>query len=251
MAEPSKNRKFFRIAIDGPVAAGKGTVARILAERLRWLYVDTGAMYRTAALLALRAGIPLDDAQAVAALVRDTTIIMHNPVAAERDGRLTTIKVNDEDISWKIRTEAASRGASLVATHTEVRKALVRKQQDIAASQNVVMEGRDITFRVLPDADLKIYLTATVAERARRRHLQLMQRGEDVSLRKVLTELRKRDARDTSRTVDPLQVVPGAWKLDTTDLEINDVVEKILKRIRRMRDSSYPSTRKTRTLVRG
>lgn len=235
-------REFFQIAIDGPVAAGKGTVARILAARLGWLYVDTGAMYRAAALFSLRAGISLEDAQAVAALVQNAEITMSNPVGTERDGRLTTISVNGEDVSWKIRTEAVSHGASLVARHPEVREELVRKQQEIAARQPVVMEGRDITYRVLPQADLKIYLTASESERARRRHLQLLQRGEDVSYRMVLTQLRKRDRRDTGRASDPLQVVPGSWKIDSTGMEIGEVVEAILKRVHRRLSKS---TRRT------
>lgn len=226
------SQSHFQAAIDGPVAAGKGTVARLLAERLGWLYVDTGAMYRAAALLASRAGIDLSDSSAIALLIRKTGFEMRNPIDKERDGRLTTLLVDGEDVSWKIRTEQVSRGASVVAAHQEVRKALVAKQQAIAKRHNVVMEGRDITFRVLPDAQLKIFLTASETERAQRRHRQLLDRGEKVSYDTVLEDLRSRDDRDSKRMVDPLQVVPGAWVLDTTGMDIKRVVETILAKVR-------------------
>ena len=128
-----------QIAIDGPVAAGKGTVARILAERLGWLYVDTGAMYRAAALLAKRAGVSFDDSKAIASLVDRSHFEMRNPTDTERDGRLTTLVVDGEDVSWKIRTEEFSRGSSMVAAHQEVRRALVEKQQKIATLPHTVM----------------------------------------------------------------------------------------------------------------
>ena len=134
-------------------------------------------------------------------------------------------------MSWKIRTEEASQGSSAVAKLFLVRQALVKKQQDIAATQSVVMEGRDITFRVLPKADLKIYLTASAEERAKRRHNELLMRGEDVTYEAVLEDLKKRDIQDMGRKVDPLRIVEGAWVLDTTKKTIEQVVEEIVKKI--------------------
>lgn len=227
-------RRYFQIAIDGPVAAGKGTVGRLLAERLGWLYVDTGAMYRAAALLAMRAGISLDDGVAVSRLAREADFEMKNPTGKERDGRLTTLVVNGEDVSWKIRAEDVSQGSSVVAVQNEVREALVKKQQEVARTQNVIMEGRDITFKVLPNAQLKIFLTASEQERARRRYRQLLERGEKVDYQKVLLDLKRRDKRDSSRKLDPLQVVKEVWVLDTTNLTIEQVVDKIARKVQEL-----------------
>ena len=222
----------FQIAIDGPVAAGKGTVAKLVAKRLGYLYVDTGATYRIAAFLAKEADIDLTDEAKVAALADQADINMHNPKAEENDGRQTTVIVNGKDISWAIRTEEIGKGASFVAKHKEVRKVLVKKQQNIASSQNVVMEGRDITYRVLPNAQLKIYLTADDKVRAHRRHQELLIRGQDISYETVLDDLKARDKQDTERSTDPLQVIPGAWVLDTSDLTINQVVDQIEQRVK-------------------
>lgn len=224
----------FSIAIDGPVAAGKGTVARLLAERLGWLYVDTGAMYRSAALLGLRHGLSLNDGEEISRLLEDSRLEMRNPSSEEKDGRLTTIVLDGEDVSWKIRTEEVGQGASKVAACKQVREVLVGKQRQIASTQNVVMEGRDITFRVLPEADLKIFLTADEEERARRRHKQLLLKGKDVDYETVLKDLKERDARDAGRKSDPLQVVDDAWVIDTTDMGITQVVDKILGRLEQM-----------------
>lgn len=225
---------FFQIAIDGPVAAGKGTVSRLVAERLDFLYVDTGAMYRVGAYLALKHSVPYSDVSKIVELVRSAQIQMHNPTKAESDGRLTTVIVDGEDVSWKIRTEDVGKGASQVAQIKEVREVLVEKQQIIAASQNVVMEGRDITYRVLPEAQLKIYLTGKDFVRANRRHLQLQSRGIDVSFNEVFLDLKDRDHIDMTRENDPLKIVPGVWILDTSDLTIRQVVEMIVAKARVM-----------------
>ena len=151
---------FFQIAIDGPVAAGKGTVSRLLAQKLGFLYVDTGAMYRATALLAIRHEIDLNDEDKVVAILKKSKLEMRNPLPPDEiDGRLTTVILDGEDVSWAIRTQECSEGSSKVAVLKKLRKVLVAKQQEIAKSQDVVMEGRDITFRVLPEADLKIFLT--------------------------------------------------------------------------------------------
>lgn len=217
----------FQIAIDGPVAAGKGTVAKLVAKRLNYLYVDTGATYRVAALLAKKAQIDWTDDLKIAKCAADANIQMHNPTHSESDGRQTTVIVNGEDVSWSIRTEDMGKGASAVAKLPHVRQELVKKQQAIAASQNVVMEGRDITFRVLPDAQLKIYLTADSKIRAHRRHQELLTRGEDVDFETVLQDLINRDNQDMNRATDPLQIIKDAWVLDTTNLSIEQVVDQI------------------------
>lgn len=222
--------KIFQIAIDGPVAAGKGTVSRLVAERLGFLYVDTGAMYRVACLLALRAGIPLTDEAAIVSEVKKHRIEMHTPKANEQDGRLTTVLLDGEDVSWKIRTVEISNGVPIVAAHKALRAELVRQQQEIARTQSVVMEGRDITFRVLPKAQLKIFLTATDTERARRRHMELLEKGQDVTLDQVYQDLLIRDRRDMERDVDPLHVVLGASVLDTSKLSIEEVVDLIVNK---------------------
>jgi len=218
----------FHIAIDGPVSAGKGTVSRLVAEKLGFLYVDTGAMYRVTALLAKNHNVDLTNEPELVKLVMAAKMEMRNPNDQEKDGRLTTVLLDGEDVSWKIRTEEISAGASKVAALAEIRKVLVKKQQEIAVGQNVIMEGRDITYRVLPEAQLKIYLTANDMVRAERRHFQLQMRGVDVSFEEIYQDTLERDQRDTTRSADPLQITPGAWIVDTTDVEINKVVEMIV-----------------------
>lgn len=229
----------FQIAIDGPVAAGKGTVSRLVAERLGFLYVDTGAMYRVTAYLALQNNIDLDDEAKLVELIKDSSIEMRNPNDDERDGRQTTVLLNGEDVSWKIRTEVVGSGASKVAMLKKVREELVKKQQQIAAKTNVVMEGRDITYRVLPDADVKIYLTAGEVVRAKRRHLQLQTRGSDVGFDEVYKELLLRDEQDMGRTHDPLKIVDGAWVVDTSDLSIDQVVNLIVAKVKVMQQNVH------------
>ncbi|PWU23781.1 (d)CMP kinase [Candidatus Cerribacteria bacterium 'Amazon FNV 2010 28 9'] len=221
----------FQIAIDGPVAAGKGTVSRLIAQRLQFLYVDTGAMYRASALIALRANIPFAEEAKIVEEVKKHTIGMHAPTVEEQDGRLTTVLLDGEDVSWKIRTEQVSQGSSIVAAHKNLRAELVRQQQEIAKTQSVVMEGRDITFRVLPDAQLKIFLTATDTERARRRHIELLEKGQDVTFEQIHTDLLERDKRDMERDVDPLHIVPDAWVIDTSTLSIEQVVDLIVEKV--------------------
>jgi cytidylate kinase len=222
----------FHVAIDGPVSAGKGTISRLVAEKLGFLYVDTGAMYRMVVLLAQQNGVDVNDEAGLVSLIQQSKMEMHNPSSAELDGRLITVMLNGEDVSWKIRTQEVSGLVSSVARLAEVRKILVHKQQEIAQGQDVVMEGRDITYRVLPDAALKIYLTADETARAKRRHLQLEMRGELVSLEEVLQQIKERDRIDTSRAADPLKIIPEAWVVDTTDLDIDAVVNLIVDKVK-------------------
>lgn len=218
----------FQIAIDGPVAAGKGTVARLVAQRLGFLYVDTGAMYRATAYLATQKNLDVTDEANVVKALQTSTITLRNPKPEETDGRLSTVLLDDEDISWKIRTAEISQGASVVAAHPEVRKELVIQQQAIAAKQNVVMEGRDIAIRVLPNAQLKLFLTANEIVRAKRRHLELQIRGQDIPFETVLKDLVERDYADSHREIDPLQITDDHVVIDTSDLGIDKIVDLIV-----------------------
>lgn len=228
-------KNYFHIAIDGPVAAGKGTVSRLVSQRLNFLYVDTGAMYRMTAYLASTNNIPYSDENKIVELIKKSKMEMRNPNNQEKDGRLTTVFLDGDDVSWKIRTEEISQGSSKVAVLPEVRKVLVEKQQQIAMGQNVIMEGRDITHTVLPEADLKIYLTAKTKERAERRLLQLQQKGIDTTLEQVISDIEQRDERDMNRATDPLKKIPEAWEIDTSNLSIEEVVDKIVDRVTLMR----------------
>ncbi|MCA9369742.1 (d)CMP kinase [Candidatus Woesebacteria bacterium] len=218
----------FQIAIDGPSAAGKGTVSRLVAEKLGFLYVDTGAMYRVAGLILLESGIDPTDEDALVEKLTAAQIEMRNPTDNEKDGRLTTVLLDGRDVSWDIRKEQVSMLASKVAQFSQVRKVLVEKQQAIAATQNVVMEGRDITYRVLPHAQLKVFLTGGDVVRAKRRHLQLQSRGEPISFETVYSQVKERDTEDTTRAVDPLKKIPEAWEVDTSDLRIGQVVDLLV-----------------------
>lgn len=227
----------FQIAIDGPVAAGKGTVAKLVGQRMGLLYIDTGAMYRVSVLLSLRQNISVDlsHEDQIVALIEPAEIVLRAPNDEERDGRLSTVLVNGEDVSWEIRTEEVSTLAAIIAALPKVRAALVRKQQAIAANQDVIMEGRDITYRVLPDAQLKIYLTADAESRAKRRLQDLQRRGTDTQYETVLADLQARDKYDMSREHDPLKIIDEAWVLDTTELSIEEAVDAIVAKAEQLR----------------
>jgi cytidylate kinase len=211
------------IAIDGPAGAGKSTAARRVAQRLHYLYLDTGAMYRAVALKALKEGISPADAAAMAR------------VAAEAKIRLTTqdgegqVWLDDTEVTQEIRSPAVTEAASRVSTHPAVREALVQQQRRCAADGGVVMEGRDIGTVVFPHADLKVFLSASPAERARRRATELNAQGVSVSLEVVSQQMAERDARDSEREASPLTRAADAVLLDTDHLTIDEVVEKILE----------------------
>ena len=229
--------KTFQIAIDGPVAAGKGTTAKLVAARLGFLYVDTGAMYRGLTLFAKREGVSWEDEQALAKLLTEKRpkVELQIPSENEKDGRLCTVRLNGEDVSWLIRTEEISKGVSVITQYQAVRDYITPMARLIAETQNVVMEGRDITSVVLPQADLLIYMDADMAERAKRRHREVLMRGEDVSLEEVLREMKIRDERDSTREIAPLKKVPGAWILDTTGMTIDQVAEVIVEKVQALR----------------
>ena len=229
---------FFQIAIDGPVASGKGTAARSLAQKLDFLYVDTGAMYRTAALIANRRGLDFTDGATLSAAIAESKIELFETrnMSTLAVSRLTVL-LDGEDVSEAIRTPEIDRAVSIVAAQPEVRSVLVSKQQEIAAIQNVVMEGRDITYKVLPHAQLKIFLTADPRVRAQRRFAEYQIKGQDITLEEVMSDLQKRDEIDSKRATDPLQIVPEAWVIDTTNLTINETVDLIIKRVVEIRQS--------------
>lgn len=223
--------KPLQIAIDGPVAAGKSTVAKILSERLGILYVDTGAMYRAVALKAQQSCIQWVDEASIVALLSTLNLELDKPNEAENDGRLLTVLLDGQDISNQIRTPLLGEGASIVSTYRAVREVLVHLQQNIAADESVVMEGRDICSVVLPEADIKIYMDASVEVRVDRKMQYLLSRGINQPRNQVKADLEKRDKREMTRTVTPLKPAPDAWILDTTDLGIEGVVEAIIAEV--------------------
>lgn len=224
----------FQIAIDGPVAVGKSTAARIIAQRLGFTYIDTGAMYRATGLLAVRNNVDANDQDAVAKLLESHTIKLEPPQGEKEDGRKITVYLDGEDVSWIIRTEEVSNAASKVAQHPKVREKLVEQQQALAQSQNVVMEGRDITFRVLPNAQLKIFLHANSEQRGQWRLTELLESGQDVTLEQVLEDLKERDYRDMHREVDPLHVAEDAWNFDRSAYTLEETIDIIEKRAREL-----------------
>lgn len=204
----------YAIAIDGPSGAGKSTLARRLAARLGVLYVDTGAIYRTVGCYVKRRGADPKDAAAVAALLPEIRVELTFGADGEQH-----MLLGGEDVTQEIRLPEMSLYASAVSAHPEVRAFLLEMQRQLAREHSVIMDGRDIGTVVLPEAELKIFLTADVAERARRRHLELAQRGTPEPFEKVLEEMKQRDEQDRSRAVAPLKQAADAILLDTTELD--------------------------------
>lgn len=211
------SRRRLVIAIDGPSGSGKTTVSRLLAEELGLRYVDTGAMYRAVALAVYEAGIDIESAEAIETFCSE--------VAVEYDTDTGAIVINGKDYTGEIRSLEAGRAASIVSSKSAVRRLLVDYQRGLAREGAVVMEGRDIGTVVLPGADLKIFLTAPSGVRAGRRHVEL---GPDVTAARVSSEIDARDRRDTTRTDSPLKKAEDALGIDTSSLDANGVVTKIL-----------------------
>jgi CMP/dCMP kinase len=207
------------VAIDGPTASGKGTVAQRVADVLGFHYLDSGALYRIAALAATRRGIPLDDESRVAAVARALDIRF-------LDDR---VWLEGEDVADAIRTEAAGQNASKVASLPAVRDALMARQRAFAEAPGLVADGRDMGSVVFPGAVLKIFLTASVEARAQRRLNQLIQKGMSAILADVVKELRTRDERDTNRPIAPLKRLADAQLLDTTEISADEAVQQILR----------------------
>lgn len=215
------------IAIDGPSGSGKGTVARAVAEALGWHLLDSGALYRLTALAALRAGVPLDDAEALRRVAESLDVgFGTGPDGGPR------VLLAGEDVTRAIRGEDVASAASRVAVVPEVRAALVNLQRSFRRPPGLVADGRDMGSVIFPDAGLKIFLTASAEERARRRHKQLKEQGMDVSLAALSADISQRDQRDASRQVAPLRPAAGAVLIDSTGRTAEEVVEEILARAR-------------------
>ncbi len=210
------------IAIDGPAGAGKSTVAKLVASQLQMIYVDTGALYRSIALYLLQNNIDGNDESAVGAALPDIRIAMSH----EADGQ--HIILNDTDVTGNIRTEAVGNMASKTSAYAAVRKKLLSLQQDIARAYDVVMDGRDIGTTVLPDAEVKIFLTASVDVRAKRRFDELTAKGESCDYDKIAADIAARDEQDRTRALSPLKQAEDAFLLDSSDLSIDEVVSAII-----------------------
>ena len=215
------------IAIDGPAASGKTTIANQLAEKWGYLFFDTGVMYRAVTWLALHKNISTNDEDSVTDLADRIKIDVSPP--SRDDGREYDVIADGIDVTWKIRKKKVDSRVSRVSAYPGVRKALTKQQRRIGLVGKVIMVGRDIGTVVLPEADLKIYLDACVAERANRRYKQRVDRGEDVELGKILKKLEKRDNIDSTREVAPLRAAEDAVLIYTDDLSIGEVVSKIEK----------------------
>lgn len=214
------------IAMDGPVGAGKSTIADEVAKRLDMMHLDTGAMYRAVGLTALRRGIDIADEAAVTKMCEEITMeVVYGPQGQR-------VLINGLDVTGGLYAEEVSMAASKVATYGGVRKAMVATQQRMAATTDMLVDGRDIGTRVLPNATVKIFLTADAEERARRRYDQLRQKGVDADFNAVLADLKKRDEQDMNRAIDPLKAAPDAVIVDSTGLSFEETVESIVELVK-------------------
>ena len=210
------------IAIDGPAGAGKSTIAKAVAAKKGYIYVDTGAMYRAMALFILRNGIDPEDAAAISAKCTEADITIEY-----RDGAQVVL-LGGENVNDYLRTPQVSDMASRTSVNGDVRLKLVELQQQLARRQNVVMDGRDIGTVVLPDAQVKIFLTASVEVRAGRRYKEMIEKGEEADLEAIKAQIKERDERDMNREISPLKQAEDAVLVDTSDMSIDEVVERIL-----------------------
>ncbi len=213
-----------RIAIDGPAGAGKSTIARRVAAVLGYVYVDTGAMYRALTAEVLRRSIEPEDAVAVSSLAKSLQIMLRHDNETGQQGVL----IDHRDVTEEIREPVVNQNVSMVASHEGVRTAIVAQQKSMAAQGNVVMDGRDIGTTVIPDAEVKVFLKASVRERARRRSLDLIRRGYKVNLDELEDEIRERDFFDSTRRVSPLRKADDAVEIDTTHVSVDEVVDMVL-----------------------
>jgi cytidylate kinase len=211
------------IAIDGPSGSGKSTIGKAVARRLDYLYIDSGAVYRAVGLKALNIGVSLEDGAAVGGIARDATIQLHG------DPDHLRVLLDGQDVTTEIRAPGASRASSLVATIREVRQAVVEKLRKMSRDGGVVMDGRDIGTKVFPDAQVKLFLDASLDVRARRRWEEDCERGRQVSVETVRAELEERDRRDTGRLATPLVKAADAVFIDTSELSLDAVVERVLE----------------------
>ncbi|AAU23953.1 (d)CMP kinase [Bacillus licheniformis] len=212
------------IAIDGPAAAGKSTVAKIVARKKSYIYIDTGAMYRAITYLALEKGVDLNDEAALTALLKESAIDL--TVSPEGEQK---VYIAGEDVTEAIRTDSVSNQVSIVAKYAGIREEMTKRQQQLAEKGGVVMDGRDIGTHVLPNAEVKIFLLASVEERAKRRFEENVKKGYNVNYETLAEEIRRRDKLDSEREISPLKKADDALEIDTTSLTIDEVAEKILQ----------------------
>ena len=220
-------KKNISVAIDGPSAAGKSTIAKMVAKKENFIYIDTGAMYRCVAYYCLTQKIDLNDEKAV------EQAIEHIQIRLTPDNK---VYLNDEDVSNQIRQDQVSLGASCVSKYQAVRSFLVDEQRKMAKAGNVILDGRDIGTVVLPHADLKIYQIASVETRAKRRYLENLERGLDADLETIKKEIEERDYQDTHREISPLKKAEDAIELDTSSLTLEEVVEQVLTLIQKAKE---------------
>lgn len=217
--------KLFSIAIDGPAGAGKSTIAKLLAKKLGCVYIDTGAMYRSVGYYCIQNGIDYHDEVAVGDVLDKIELALRYTESGQM------IYLNGENVSTLIRTDEVAASASKVATYGAVREEMVRRQQAMAQAQSVVMDGRDIGTVVLPFATLKIFLTASVEERAQRRYKEYVEKGMKVDLEALKEEIKARDLQDSTREISPLKQAEDAILLDTTHLNIEEIVDAISEKL--------------------
>uniref|UniRef100_A0A7C5Z821 Cytidylate kinase n=1 Tax=Caldicellulosiruptor owensensis TaxID=55205 RepID=A0A7C5Z821_9FIRM len=215
--------KKINIAIDGPAGAGKSTISKLLASQLGYIHIDTGAMYRAVGLKVLRNNISPHDSRKIVEILNSTDIKIKLV-----DGK-QVVFLDGEDVTEEIRQPEVSMYASDVSKIREVRERLVKMQQELAKQKGVIMDGRDIGTHVLPNAELKIFLTATAEERAKRRFLELKQKGYNVDYYQLLDEIKKRDQNDMTREFAPLRIAEDAIVIDSTSLSIEEVLQKVLE----------------------
>ncbi|WP_017755603.1 (d)CMP kinase [Calidifontibacillus oryziterrae] len=218
--------KKISIAIDGPAAAGKSTVARQIAKECSYIYIDTGAMYRAITYKALKHKINLEDEQSLVELLEKTRIEL------QPNGEVQRVLVDGDDVTEEIRSNEVTNNVSNVAKLAGIRKLMVERQQQMAVGGGVVMDGRDIGTHVLPNAEVKVFMVASVEERAKRRYEENLQKGFQVDLEKLKEEIAMRDKVDSERTIAPLKKAVDAIEIDTTSLTIDQVIDKIIQLIK-------------------
>ena len=213
----------YNVAIDGPAGAGKSTIAKLVAKEKGYIYVDTGAMYRGLAIHFLNKGVNPDDREAVAEACRDAEVSI-----GYEDG-VQQIYLNGENVTSMLRTEEVGNMASRTSAIPQVREKLLKLQRSLAREKDVIMDGRDIGTNILPEAQLKIFLTASTEKRADRRYRELQEKGEPADFEKIRRDIEERDNRDRNRKTAPLRQAPDAVLVDTTDMDIDQVTERILE----------------------
>ena len=212
----------YNVAIDGPTGAGKSTIAKLVAKEKGYIYVDTGAMYRGLAIHFLDKGIQPQETEKVIEACKDAEVTIAYEDAVQH------VYLNGKDISSRLRNEEVGNMASVTSALPEVRKKLLELQQNLAKTQNVIMDGRDIGTCVLPHADVKVYLTASVETRAKRRYQELQEKGEDCNLEEIAHDIEERDRRDMTREIAPLKQAEDAVLVDSSDMTIAEVVKTIV-----------------------